>query len=230
MNLVGRSVLAYFTRREHAERARSALRQEGFDTVQLDRIGTYGGQSSQTLHNPLTGGVESLADSERRRRHRWRRRGRSPGGGHGRVGPGRRPGAGTRRSRPAWNTPPGSSPSSRAKISRQPCRPNFRGRGRHRATSASPDHRRRRRVTAGARSAAGLPYARRNVAFLQRQARLAPTALATRDSRRTPPCPAPQTRRPAGPDHDTPAESFDREASGLQQLGGRERATAPWRF
>src|SRR5690606_37006738 len=62
MNLVGRSVLAYFTRREHAERARSALRQEGFDTVQLDRIGTYGGQSSQTLHNPLTGGVESLAD------------------------------------------------------------------------------------------------------------------------------------------------------------------------
>lgn len=62
MDLVGRNVLAYFTRREQAERARSVLRQEGFDTVQVDRIGRYGGESSQALHNPLTGNIESLAD------------------------------------------------------------------------------------------------------------------------------------------------------------------------
>lgn len=62
MDLVGRSVLAYFTRREQAERAQSVLRQQGFDTVQLDRIGRYGGESAQELHNPLTGNIESLAD------------------------------------------------------------------------------------------------------------------------------------------------------------------------
>lgn len=62
MDLVGRNVLAYFTRHEHAERARSALRQEGFDTVQVERIGRYGGESAHVLHNPLTGNIESLAD------------------------------------------------------------------------------------------------------------------------------------------------------------------------
>lgn len=62
VDLVGRNVLAYFTRREHAERARSVLRQEGFDTVQLDRISRYGGESAQELHSPLTGNIDSLAD------------------------------------------------------------------------------------------------------------------------------------------------------------------------
>lgn len=62
MNLVGRSILAYFSRREQAERAQSALRQDGFDTVQLDRIGRYGGESAQQLHNPVTGNIDSLAD------------------------------------------------------------------------------------------------------------------------------------------------------------------------
>lgn len=62
MKIHGRSILAYFTRREHAEQARSALRKEGFDTVQVDRIGRYGGESAQILHNPLTGNIDSLAD------------------------------------------------------------------------------------------------------------------------------------------------------------------------
>src|SRR5690606_20763704 len=62
MACAGRSVLAYFTRREQAEQARRALRHEGFETVQLDRIGRYGGGSSPVLHNALTGGGDSLAD------------------------------------------------------------------------------------------------------------------------------------------------------------------------
>lgn len=62
MKLVGRSILAYYTRREEAEQAQSRLRREGFDTVQLARIGRYGGESAQQLHNPLTGDFGSLAD------------------------------------------------------------------------------------------------------------------------------------------------------------------------
>lgn len=62
MTWAGRSVLAYFTRREQAEQARRALRHEGFETVQLDRIGRYGGGSSPVLHTALTGDGDSLAD------------------------------------------------------------------------------------------------------------------------------------------------------------------------
>lgn len=62
MKLIGRSILAYFTRREHAEEAQGRLRREGYDTVQLDRISRYGGEASEQLHNPLTGEFGSLAE------------------------------------------------------------------------------------------------------------------------------------------------------------------------
>lgn len=62
MKLIGRSILGYYTRREDAERAMSRLRRAGFETVQLDRIGRYGGEETEQLHNPLTGSFDSLAD------------------------------------------------------------------------------------------------------------------------------------------------------------------------
>lgn len=61
-NVAERSVLAYFARREEAERACSRLREAGYDTVQLDEISQYGGESTQRLQNPLTGRIDSLAD------------------------------------------------------------------------------------------------------------------------------------------------------------------------
>lgn len=61
MKLTGRSILAYFTRREEAEEAQNRLRREGYVTVQLDRMSRYGGDSAQRLHNPLTGDIDSLA-------------------------------------------------------------------------------------------------------------------------------------------------------------------------
>lgn len=61
MKLVGRSILAYFTRREEAEEAQNRLRRDGYGTVQLDRMSRYGGDSSEQLHNPLTGNIDSLA-------------------------------------------------------------------------------------------------------------------------------------------------------------------------
>ncbi len=48
-NVAERSVLAYFARREEAERAYSRLREAGYDTVQLDEIRRYGGESTQRL-------------------------------------------------------------------------------------------------------------------------------------------------------------------------------------
>lgn len=61
MKLIGRSILAYYTHRGQAEDAQAQLRRQGFDTVQLDRISRYGGESAQQLHNPLTGAFGSLA-------------------------------------------------------------------------------------------------------------------------------------------------------------------------
>src|SRR5690625_1872423 len=62
VKLIGRSILAYFTRRENAEEAQSRLRREGYGTVQLDRISRYGGEAAERLHNPLTGEFGSLAE------------------------------------------------------------------------------------------------------------------------------------------------------------------------
>lgn len=62
MKLIGRSILAYFSRREIAEEAQNRLRQEGFGAVQLDRMSRYGGEESEQLHNPLTGDFGSLAE------------------------------------------------------------------------------------------------------------------------------------------------------------------------
>ncbi|HEY8418344.1 MAG TPA: hypothetical protein VIK93_09975 [Limnochordales bacterium] len=61
MELVGRSILAYFTRHDQAERAKAELRRAGFETVQVDRLGTDEA-GAHRLHNPLTGRIESLAD------------------------------------------------------------------------------------------------------------------------------------------------------------------------
>jgi len=61
VELVGRSILAYFTRQDQAERAKTELRQAGFETVQLDRLGP-GDAGADRLHNPLTGQIDSLAE------------------------------------------------------------------------------------------------------------------------------------------------------------------------
>ena len=113
MKINGRSILAYFTRREHAEQARSALRKEGFDTVQVDRIGRYGGESAQILHNPLTGNIDSLADLSA---------GADTDGGDAalflrrtRAHPASRTVSPRRRRPPGMEPPPGSSPSSPVK-------------------------------------------------------------------------------------------------------------------
>lgn len=62
MKLIGRSILAYYSRREKADEALTQLRQAGFDTVQLNRISRYGGEETEQLHNPLTGSFGSLAN------------------------------------------------------------------------------------------------------------------------------------------------------------------------
>ncbi|HEY8496601.1 MAG TPA: hypothetical protein VIK98_06180 [Limnochordales bacterium] len=61
MELLGRSILGYFAHREQAEQAKAHLRRAGFDTVQVDRLDS-GQAGADTLHNPLTGRVASLAD------------------------------------------------------------------------------------------------------------------------------------------------------------------------
>ena len=62
----GRSILAFFTRREDAEAAARSLRREGFESVRVDRVSRseegYGRGGSQVVHNPLTGDIGSLAD------------------------------------------------------------------------------------------------------------------------------------------------------------------------
>lgn len=60
--LVGRSVLAYFTRREQAELACSLLRQEGYDTVQLDEISRYASHGADRLHDPFTGRIDGMTE------------------------------------------------------------------------------------------------------------------------------------------------------------------------
>lgn len=62
MEFIGRSIMAYFVRREQAEKAQSILRREGYTTVQLDRNHRFGGQGTETMHNPLTGDFGGLAD------------------------------------------------------------------------------------------------------------------------------------------------------------------------
>src|SRR5690625_2390599 len=62
MKLIGRSILAYYSRREQAEEAQSRLRHEGYGTVQLDRMSRYGGEAAQQVQNPLTGDFGSLAE------------------------------------------------------------------------------------------------------------------------------------------------------------------------
>lgn len=62
VELLGRSILAYFSRREDAERAQTHLRRAGFDTVQLDRLSPAGPGGSDRPHNPLTGRMAGLAE------------------------------------------------------------------------------------------------------------------------------------------------------------------------
>lgn len=59
--LVGRSVLAYFARREQAELACSLLRQEGYDTVQLDEV-ALPGETGDRAAGPHPGGIDGLAE------------------------------------------------------------------------------------------------------------------------------------------------------------------------
>lgn len=62
MTEFGRNILAYFNDRAQAERAQAELRQQGYATVQLDRMTRHGGGAATEVTNPVTGDVQGLAD------------------------------------------------------------------------------------------------------------------------------------------------------------------------
>ncbi|MBO8141972.1 MAG: hypothetical protein H0Z37_07330 [Firmicutes bacterium] len=61
MDILGRSILASFHRREDAQQAMRALRREGF-TVQLDRASPYPGAETGQREHALAGQVGTLSD------------------------------------------------------------------------------------------------------------------------------------------------------------------------
>lgn len=56
-----RSVIGSFVESSQAERAAEALRRAGFESVQVDRISVYPGDTPDRPIQPLTGRIESLS-------------------------------------------------------------------------------------------------------------------------------------------------------------------------
>lgn len=57
-----RTILAYFPTRGKALAAVKALKAEGFETLQLDRVSQYPGDGTDVRRNPLTGEIPGLAE------------------------------------------------------------------------------------------------------------------------------------------------------------------------
>ena len=53
------SILAYFSTRNDAEKARDTLKEMGFNAVQIDRVSRYGLSFNSELNNPVAGQAES---------------------------------------------------------------------------------------------------------------------------------------------------------------------------
>lgn len=56
------TLLAFFSSRADAERAKEALEEAGFQGLQIDRVSRYGSEGASILTNPLTGNFTSLAN------------------------------------------------------------------------------------------------------------------------------------------------------------------------
>lgn len=57
-----RNILAGFKSLDAAERAAQALKQAGFQTIQVDGVGQYPGEGVEKVMNPITGEIPSLGN------------------------------------------------------------------------------------------------------------------------------------------------------------------------
>lgn len=55
-----RNILSGFHNEEDAAKAAEALRQAGFSTVQIDRVGQFPGDGNESIMNPISGEIPSL--------------------------------------------------------------------------------------------------------------------------------------------------------------------------
>lgn len=57
-----RNILAGFHTEEDAGKAADALRQAGFSTMQIDRVGQFPGDGNESIMNPISGEIPSLGN------------------------------------------------------------------------------------------------------------------------------------------------------------------------
>lgn len=55
-----RNILSGFHTEEEAAKAADALRQAGFSTIQIDRVGQFPGDGNESIMNPISGQIPSL--------------------------------------------------------------------------------------------------------------------------------------------------------------------------
>ncbi len=60
--MADRNILAGFKSLDAAERAAAALKQAGFQTIQVDSVGQYPGEGVEKRMNPITGEIPGLGN------------------------------------------------------------------------------------------------------------------------------------------------------------------------